>query len=87
MTKKLPLFVLLVCLFILSASAQDKKPPKSPPPGGIKLLNGYVHIKGQGIDTWVGRSKKNSLFSDEPRSKLTGHSPENFRPKRRNHEF
>jgi len=32
-------------------------------------------------------SKKNSLFSDEPRSKLTGHSPENFRPKRRNHEF
>ncbi|MDQ3180755.1 MAG: hypothetical protein M3Q33_09565, partial [Acidobacteriota bacterium] len=31
--------------------------------------------------------KKNSLFSDEPRSKLTGHSPENFRPKRRNHEF
>jgi len=58
MTKKLPLFVLLVCLFILSASAQDKKPPKSPPPGGIKLLNGYVHIKGQGIDTWVGRIKK-----------------------------
>jgi len=33
------------------------------------------------------KSKKNSLFSDEPRSKLTGHSPENFRPKRRNHEF
>jgi len=48
--------------FILSASAQDKKtrnlPKLSPPPGGIKLLDGYVHIKEQGIDTWFGRIKK-----------------------------
>jgi hypothetical protein len=40
--------MLLFCLFILSASAQDKKlrklPQSPPPPGGIKLLDGYVHI-------------------------------------------
>ncbi len=54
--------MLLFCLFILSASAQDKKlrklPQSPPPPGGIKLLNGYVHIQERGIDTWVGRIKK-----------------------------
>ncbi len=61
MTKKLLLFVLLLCSFVLSASAQDNrlsKPPKPPPPGGIKLLKGYVHTPLQGIDTWVGRIKK-----------------------------
>jgi hypothetical protein len=62
MTKKLPLFVLLFCVFILSASAQGKRarslPKLSPPPGGIKLLDGYVHIQERGIDTWVGRIKK-----------------------------
>lgn len=30
----------------------------SSPPGGIKLLDGYVHVTEQGIDTWVGRIKK-----------------------------
>jgi hypothetical protein len=54
--------MLLFCLFILSASAQDKKlrklPQSPPPPGGIKLLDGYVHIQERGIDTWVGRIKK-----------------------------
>jgi hypothetical protein len=62
MKKKLLLFMLLFCLFILSASAQDKKlrklPQSPPPPGGIKLLDGYVHIQEQGYDTWVGRIKK-----------------------------
>ncbi len=61
MKKKLLLFVLLFSLSILSASAQDRKLnrlPKSPPPGGIKLLAGYVHMKERGIDTWVGRIKK-----------------------------
>ncbi len=63
MTKKLLLFVLLFCSFILSASAQDNKLNQrrvkpSQPPGGIKLLDGYVHIQEQGYDTWVGRIKK-----------------------------
>jgi hypothetical protein len=52
----------LFCLFILSASAQDqmlKQTPKSsPPPGGIRLLTGYVHIQDRGIDTRVGRIRK-----------------------------
>lgn len=62
MTKKLPLFVLTFCLFLLSASAQDqnlkKKQQATPPPGGIKLLSGYVHTPGQGIDSTVGSIKK-----------------------------
>lgn len=63
MTQKLLLLGLLFCSFVLSASAQDKGTRSSPklsppPPGGIKLLAGYVHIKQQGIDTWVGRIKK-----------------------------
>ena len=32
-------------------------------------------VKGKTITFW--KSKKNSLFSDEHRSKLTGHSPDN----------
>lgn len=62
MTRKLLLFVLAFCLFILSASAQDqtlkKRDNASPPPGGIKLLNGYVHTPGRGIDSTVGSIKK-----------------------------
>ncbi len=62
MKKKLLLFVLLFCLSVLSASAQKKRVRNvselSPPPGGIKLLNGYVHIPLRGIDTRVGRIKK-----------------------------
>ena len=62
MTKKIPLFVLAFCLFILSASAQNQIPRKRdnaiPPPGGIKLLSGYVHTPDRGIDTTVGRIKK-----------------------------
>jgi hypothetical protein len=62
MKKKLLLFVLLFFLSVLSASAQKKRVRNvselSPPPGGIKLLNGYVHIPLRGIDTRVGRIKK-----------------------------
>ncbi|HSK72539.1 MAG TPA: hypothetical protein VK892_12620 [Pyrinomonadaceae bacterium] len=61
MTKKLLLFVLLFCLFILTASAQvgkSKKLSTPPPPCGIKLLDGYVHVPLRGIDSWVGRIKK-----------------------------
>ena len=61
MKKKFLLFVFLFCLFILSASAQNNnlsKPPRTPPSRGIKLLSGYVHIPLQGIDSWVGRIKK-----------------------------
>ena len=62
MTKKLILFVLTFCLFTISASAQDQNLRKrdgiTPPPGGIKLLSGYVHIPGRGIDSTVGSIKK-----------------------------
>lgn len=62
MTKKILLFVLLFCLFAFSVSAQDKQtknqPKPSPPPGRIKLLDGYTHFREQGIDTSVGRIKK-----------------------------
>ncbi|HEX8197297.1 MAG TPA: hypothetical protein VF571_13980 [Pyrinomonadaceae bacterium] len=62
MTKKIPLFVLAFCLFILSASAQDqtlrKRDSTTPTPGGIKLLSGYVHTPGRGIDSTVGSIKK-----------------------------
>ncbi len=60
MTKKLPLFVLTFCLFLLSASAQDQalKKREIPAPGGIKLLSGYVHTPGRGIDSTVGSIKK-----------------------------
>ena len=62
MTKKIPRFVLAFCLFILSASAQEqilkKRDNTIPTPGGIKLLNGYVHTPGRGIDSTVGSIKK-----------------------------
>ncbi len=62
MTKKIFLFVLLFCSFTFLASAQNKQtenqPKPSPPPGGIKLLAGYAHFQEQGIDTRVGRIKK-----------------------------
>lgn len=37
--------------------AQSNQAP-SPPPGNIKLLQGYVHIKKRGIDTSVGEISK-----------------------------
>jgi hypothetical protein len=62
MTKKLFFFVLLFCSISFSALAQDKQPDASSPPGGIKLLDGYLHFPEKGIDTSVGRiTKKGGL--------------------------
>jgi hypothetical protein len=62
MTKKLLLFVFTICLFTLSVSAQDqfgrKTQKGTPAPGGIRLLSGYVHTPERGIDSIVGRIKK-----------------------------
>lgn len=62
MAKKIFLFVSLFCLFTLSASAQNqilKKPSKAePPPGGMRMLGGYVHTPGRGIDSTIGSIKK-----------------------------
>lgn len=64
MTKRLLLFVLLFCFSTLSIYAQQKRSKKlpTPPPCGIKLLDGYVHIPLQGIDSWFGRIKKKEVL-------------------------
>lgn len=63
---------LLILIFALSVSysfAQTKtmntppqNPSPAPPPRNIKMLPGYVHTPGRGIDTAIGKiSKENGL--------------------------
>ena len=53
----LPLFLFVVTF---SAASQTSKPavPESYVPGDIRLLEGYKHIRRQGIDTTVGEISK-----------------------------
>ena len=54
----------LTFALISSASAQNlsapnlPKPKSDPPPGNIRLINGYTHVKKRGIDTSVGEIRK-----------------------------
>jgi hypothetical protein len=64
MLKKLILLFGLLIVLNFSVFAQNTKtlvlpkPTPEPPPGNIKLLEGYTHIKKRGIDTSVGEISK-----------------------------
>ena len=60
MTPRTTLSVLLLFVATFSALGQTSKPavPESYVPGDIRLLEGYKHIRRQGIDTTVGDISK-----------------------------
>lgn len=67
MLKKIFFLTLFILALALSASAQATKTltlptptptPTEPPPGNMRLLEGYTHTSLQGIDTSVGRISK-----------------------------
>ena len=67
MKSKLLPFIAIFFLSVSYSFSQTKtlvlpKPTPKPPPGNIKMLSGYVHKQGQGIDTRVGKIfKENGL--------------------------
>ena len=60
MTTRITLSALLLFIVTFSALGQTSKPavPESYVPGDIRLLEGYKHVRGQGIDTAVGEISK-----------------------------
>lgn len=60
MTTRITLSALLLFIVTFSALGQTSKPavPESYVPGDIRLLEGYKHVRRQGIDTTVGEISK-----------------------------
>jgi len=60
MTRRITLSALFLFVVTFSAVGQTSKPavPESYVPGDIRMLDGYKHIRRQGIDTAVGDISK-----------------------------
>ena len=60
MTRRITLSALFLFVITVSALGQTSKPavPESYVPGDIRMLEGYKHIRRQGIDTTVGEISK-----------------------------